>query len=78
MLADRAIEPGEVERAISAPEHVVSDPPRREVLMRRYFDKPLGREMLLRVVVEDTLEEQVVVTLYKTSQIAKYLQKMAP
>jgi hypothetical protein len=78
MLADRGIDLVEVERAIAAPEHVVGDPPQREVLMRRYFDDPLEREMLLRVVVEDTLEERVVVTVYKTSQIARYLQRIVP
>jgi len=29
--------------------------------------------MLVRVVVEETPDERVVITLYKTSQIAKYL-----
>jgi hypothetical protein len=29
--------------------------------------------MLVRVVVEETPDERVVVTVYKTSQIAKYL-----
>jgi hypothetical protein len=43
--------------------------------MRRYFDVRLGREMLLRVVVEETPDERVVITGYKTSQIAKYLKR---
>ena len=67
-----------MERAIAAPEHSVGDPPRRTVVMRRYFDVRLGREMLLRVVVEETPEERVVVTAYKTSRIAKYLKGTAP
>lgn len=77
-LADRDIDPAEVERTIAAPELSVSDPPHRAVLMRRYFDERLGRQMLLRVVVEETPDEQVVVTVYKTSQIAKYLNRTMP
>jgi hypothetical protein len=38
------------------------------------FDTHLERQMLLRVVVEETLTERIVVTVYKTSQIAKYLR----
>ena len=46
--------------------------------MRRYVDVRLGRPMLLRVVVEETPDERVVVTAYKTSQITKYLKRMVP
>jgi hypothetical protein len=72
-LIDRDIDQVEVEQTLTAPELSVIDPPRRVVLMRRYFDIHLGREMLLRVVVEETPDERVVITVYKTSQIAKYL-----
>lgn len=41
--------------------------------MRRFLDPNLGREMLLRVIVEDGFAERVVVTVYKTSRIYKYL-----
>jgi hypothetical protein len=34
--------------------------------------------MLPRVVVEETPDERVVVTVYKTSQIAKYLNRTLP
>ena len=74
-LVDRAIDRGEVERTITAPELSAIDPPRRVVLMRRYFDDRLGRQMLLRVVVEETPMERVVITVYKTSQIARYFQR---
>lgn len=43
--------------------------------MRCYFDTSLGHEMLLRVVVEETAVERVVITVYKTSRIAKYLKR---
>ena len=77
-LVDRDIDLAEVEQTIAAPELSVIDPPRRMVLMRRYFDVRLGREMLLRVVVEETPDERVVITVYKTSQIAKYLNRIVP
>jgi hypothetical protein len=72
-LTDRAIDRAEVEQTIASPELAVINPPRRVVLMRRYFDVHLQRHMLLRVVVEETDVELVIVTVYKTSQIAKYL-----
>jgi hypothetical protein len=68
----------EVEQTLAAPEHSVVDPPRRVVLMRRNFDLRLGRQMLLQAVVEDTPDERVVITVYKTSQIAKYLKRTVP
>ena len=42
--------------------------------MRRYFDRPLERQTLLRVVMEESPHERAVITVYKTSQIAKYLK----
>jgi hypothetical protein len=72
-LVDRDIDRAEVDQTLAAPELAVVDPPQRVLLMRRYFDAPLGRQMLLRVVIEETADERVVITVYKTSQIAKYL-----
>ncbi len=46
--------------------------PPRQIFMRRYLDEILEAEMLLRVVVEETNAEMVVVTLYKTSKFRKY------
>ena len=42
------------------------------IFMRRYADSVLQTEMLLRVVVEETETEWVIVTLYKTSKFKKY------
>jgi len=77
-LNDREINRVEAERAIADPTHSVPDPPGREIRMRRYFDAILQQEMLLRVVVEETENELVVVTLYKTSQIDRYLKGLNP
>jgi len=62
----------EVEQAIARPDFVVPGQWARRIFMRRYFDEILRAEMLLRVVVEETDLELIVVTLYKTSRFAKY------
>jgi len=46
--------------------------------MRRYFDTRLQQEMLLKVVIEDTETERIVITVYKTSQIENYLKGLLP
>lgn len=74
-LADREIDRVQAELAVAQPEVIApGDPPSRRVLMRRYADAGLQREMLLRIVVEETADEIVVVTLYKTSRVDKYLK----
>ncbi len=77
-LGDREIDRAVDESVLADPEHVTDDPPGRRVLMRRYHDAMLGQAMLLRVVVEDAAEEMVVVTVYKTSQIQRYLKGWLP
>ncbi len=77
-LAAREIDQPEAEGTLAAPEAVAPGQPGRNVFMRRYFDMLLGQEMLLRIVVEETAQEIVVVTLYKTSQIEKYLRGPTP
>lgn len=62
----------EIERTIASPDAIVPGRPPRRILMRRYFDDVLQSEMLLRVVVEETDSETVVITLYKTSNFGKY------
>jgi len=62
----------EVEQAIIRPDSVIQGQPPRSIFMRRYFDKVLKMELLLRVVVEETETELIVVTLYKTSKFRKY------
>ncbi|MDQ3694803.1 MAG: DUF4258 domain-containing protein [Chloroflexota bacterium] len=77
-LVDRDIDRAEVDQTLAAPELSVVNSPRRVVLMRRYFDVRLERQMLLRVVVEEAPDERVVITVYKTSRIAKYLERTMP
>ncbi len=77
-LADREIDRQAAEKTLMEPEFKVSGQLPRLVLMRRYFDQVLQQEMLLRMVVEDTAIERVVITVYKTSQVAKYLKGLGP
>ena len=75
-LAEREVDRSEVEVTLMNPELVVPGPPGRDIFMRRYFDRVLQQEMLMRVVVEHAESETVVVTVYKTSQISRYLKGM--
>ncbi len=77
-LADREIDRAAVEKTLANPDFVVPGQLPRLVLMRRYFDQVLQQEMLLRMVVEETSTERIVITVYKTSQIAKYLKGLGP
>ncbi len=72
-LADREIERAEVERALAEPDVVAQGHGGRQIYMRRYYDGVLNREMLLRVIIERDADDLVVITLYKTSQIDRYL-----
>ncbi len=71
-LAARDISREEAERTLAAPDRIAEGRPPRIVNQRRYHDALLGQEMLLRVVIEETELERVVVTLYKTSKFTKY------
>lgn len=73
-LAGREIERTEADRTLAEPEFIVPGQPPRRVFMRRYFDALLQQEMLLRIVIEETADEIVVVTVHKTSQIERYLR----
>jgi hypothetical protein len=77
-LADREIDREAAEKTLANPEFVVPGQLPRLVLMHRYFDRVLQQEMLLRLVVEDTSTERIVITVYKTSQITKYLKGLGP
>ena len=77
-LIERDIERQQAERTLTTPEAVVPGQVGRKVFMRRYFDAMLQQEMLLRVVVEETTDEIAVVTIYKTSQLDKYLRGLKP
>lgn len=77
-LAEREIDRPEVETTIRQPERVEEDPPDRRILLRRYYDKLLNKEMLLRVVVAEGEAEIIVITVYKTSQFRRYWKGQGP
>jgi hypothetical protein len=71
-LSRREIDRAEAELTIRQPDAIAPAPPPRAFRQRRYLDKALQEQMLLRVLVEETDDELVVVTLYKTSKFKKY------
>jgi Domain of unknown function (DUF4258) len=77
-LKDREISRLEAERTLENPEFDVPGRPPRRIFMRRYFDDILKQEMLLRLIIEDSPMELVVLTIYKTSQLKKYLREIKP
>jgi hypothetical protein len=72
MLSKRELELAEAEQTLMNPDEVLLAVPPRKVYQRVYFDKELGQDMLLRLVVEEMEQEQVVVTVYRTSRLDKY------
>jgi len=73
-LAEREIAREVADKTLDAPDLIAPGPPPREIYMRRYRDAVLQRDMLLRMIVEETATERVVITAYRTSQIEKYLE----
>lgn len=71
-LKRREIDPAEVETTLCQPDYLTVSQSSRTVYTRRYFDSLLQSDMLLRVVVEETPMEAVIITLYKTSNFKKY------
>lgn len=67
-----------MDKTLVQPEFIAPGQFPRHVYMRRYFDSLLQQEMLLRVIIEETIAEIVVVSVYKTSQIERYLRGLTP
>ena len=77
-LADREIPREEAEKTLLSPEVVVPGGPQRQIFMRRYLDIRFGQEMLVRAVVEEKADEALVITVYITSKISKYMKGTTP
>ena len=73
-LAEREIARAEAEKTIDAPDVVRDGHGGRLLFLRRYGDPVLCQEMLLCVVGEQRSADLVIVTVYKTSKIEKYLR----
>ncbi|MBI5634717.1 MAG: DUF4258 domain-containing protein [Nitrospirae bacterium] len=71
---DREIPKEVVEQALTQPEKIEAGHSERQIYMKRYQDAVLDQEMLLRIIVEESETEMVVITAYKTSQIERYLK----
>ena len=77
-LADREIPRAEAEQTLTSPEAVATAHWGRQFFMRRYFDDRFEQEMLVRALVEETAQELVVITVYITSKVDKYMEKGTP
>jgi len=77
-LAEREIDRAEADRTVAVPDRITAGHGGRQLLLRRYQDALLQQPMLLCVVAEDQPAELVIVTLYKTSKLDKYLERSAP
>jgi hypothetical protein len=73
-LTDREIPRVEAERAVTSLESIVPARSGRRFFMRRYFDDRFQQQMLVRALVEETAQEQVVITVYITSKVDKYME----
>jgi hypothetical protein len=73
-LRDRAIERAEAADTLEAPDRRIAGRGGRTVMVRRYDDRILDQPMALCVVVEEQAGETVVVTVYKSSKLGKYLK----
>ena len=73
-LKDREIDRPEAEKTLESPDRIIAGRSARQILVRRYNDGKLQQEMALCVLIEETDTESIVVTLYKTSQLKKYLE----
>ena len=77
-LEIREINSKDVLETINEPQFIVPAKPPRDAYMRLYFDEILQKEMLMRVIIETTEIETVIITAYKTSQIEKYMKGLKP
>lgn len=74
-IAKREIDASEAELAVKQPDSLVEAGLNRRFYQRRYLDRVLNEQMLMRVLIEQTDTELVAVTLYKTSKFAKYEER---
>ena len=78
-LVDRVISRDDVMLTLTNYEFRVPDRlPPNEVLMRRFHDPALGKSILLRVVVEETPLEIVIITVYKAIRMDRCLRGLLP
>ena len=69
-MARRQIDPAWVERVMTGPEQRLPGAGNRVILQTRI--ETAGKVFLVRCVVEDWRDPPIVVTVYRTTRIAKY------
>ncbi|NQS98328.1 MAG: DUF4258 domain-containing protein [candidate division Zixibacteria bacterium] len=74
-LLEREINAQEVYLTLKNPEIRQPGIKGRIILVRTYFDTSLNQKMLLRLIIEETVAEIKIITLYKTSKIEKYYRR---
>jgi len=72
-LAEREIDREDAERALGGSTPTLPGLGNRTVHVHKYHDRVLNQQMLLCVVSEAHGDEVIIVTIYKTSKIEKYL-----
>ena len=71
-VEERNLSLEQIEQTLSDPEWIVPGHPPREVYMRRFSNEK--GQYLIRVVIEEIIDARLVVTVYKTKQVQKYLR----
>lgn len=71
----RKIKKGDVEHLIKQPMQKIHSKKNRIIIQGRYNDDIENKEMLLRIIGEESEDAFHVITVYKTSKIEKYWKK---
>jgi len=64
-----------VQQIVRNPRQVIELKEGRQISQAKYFDEFAQKEMLLRVIIEETPGGAKVITAYKTSKLDKYWKK---
>ena len=52
---------------------IATSPDGRWIAMRQFYDERLDKDVLLRVVFDETIHERQVVSMYYTTKLSKYI-----
>jgi hypothetical protein len=77
-VVDRETERDPADRRLAAPGLILPGQIGRKVYMCRCFEAHLRQEIPLCLILEETIEEAVMVTLYNTSQSERYMRGGMP
>lgn len=68
----RQINENDIKELIKQPQQIISTKKGRVIYQKKYFDKSMKKEILLRVIGKNEKGRFIVITAYKTSKIKKY------